>query len=106
MSFFPRPASPRVLLADIKAFAGDRSPHQWIAAVLAVLMPVGIVVLFYYDSKTNIMPKEQVVYAETWRADRSDEEIRAAQAKRQAAAEKRAKARQQMFKDLERKFGM
>lgn len=104
MSFFPRPASPRALLADIKAFAGDRSPHQWVAAVLAVLMPLGIIVLFYFDSKTNILPKEQVVYAETWRADRSDEEIKAAQAKRQEAAEKRARARQQMFKDLERKL--
>ena len=44
----PRPASPRALWADIRAFWRYRPRHQWVAAVLAVLMPVGIVIAFYY----------------------------------------------------------
>ena len=36
----PRPASPRALWADLRAFTSERRPHQWVAAALAVAMPV------------------------------------------------------------------
>lgn len=100
----PRPASPRALWADLRTFAGERRPYQWFAAFMAVVMPLTIVVVFYLDGQTNIVPKEQLIYAESWRADRSDEEIIAAQKERKARAEARAKARQEMFKNLERKL--
>ncbi len=73
---------------------------------MAIVMPGLMIFVFYLDSKDRRLPKEQVIYAENWRADRSDDEIKAAQAERQAANEKRAKAKQQIFKDLERKLGM
>ena len=67
----PRPSSPRALWADLKAFWRDRPRHQWIAAVLAVLVPVGIIVTFLIDSNTNLRPIEQVIYVDSWPASRS-----------------------------------
>ena len=67
----PRPASPRALWSDLRAFAGERSGVKWIAAVFAILMPVVIVVGFIVDARTNVLPGEQVIYAECWCANRT-----------------------------------
>lgn len=102
----PRPVGPAALWADIRTFARERSRVQWIAAVFAILMPLAIVVTFYYDSQTNIAPGEQVIMVESWSADRTDEEIKAAQAERQKRAEEAARIRQQQYEELEKRFGM
>ena len=102
----PRPASPRALLADIRAFARERSGVQWGAAAVALAMPVIIVFGFIKDAKTNIVPKERIVYVESWSGNRTDAEIKADQAKREAAREAAAAERQRQFKALEKKFGM
>ncbi|WP_106640473.1 hypothetical protein [Allosphingosinicella vermicomposti] len=102
----PKPSSPKVLLADLKAFMRERSRHQWIAAFFAVVMPVVILVGFYYDSQTNIAPGEQVIYVENWKADRTDAEIIAQQKIDQAEKEKRAAARQREFQKLEKRLGI
>jgi hypothetical protein len=94
----PRPSSPRALWADLRAFAGERRPHQWIAAALAVAMPVAIIVLFVIDGRTNIMPGPQLIYVESWPASRTDEEIKAQQKIDQAWRDKKLKERQEMFK--------
>ena len=102
----PRPASPRALWADLRAFATQRSPHQWVAAVLAILMPLVIVIGFYFDAQTNIMPGEQIVYVESWSENRTDEEILEAQKVRQERQEAMAAERQRQFKELEKRLGM
>jgi hypothetical protein len=100
----PRPASPRALWADVRAFTSERRPHQWVAMALAVAMPVAIVVTFYLDGKTNIMPGPQLIYVESWPANRSDEEIKAQQKIDQAARDKANKERQAQFKRLDDKL--
>ena len=102
----PRPASPRVLIADFRAFAKTRSSHQWIAAFFAIVMPIAIIVAFVIDGRTNIAPGEQIIYAESWSANRTDAEILAAQKQRQAQREALAAERQRQFKELETKFGL
>jgi hypothetical protein len=102
----PRPASPRALIADIRAFARERSSIQWIAAAVAIAMPIVIVFGFIKDAKTNIIPKEQIVYVGSWSANRTDAEIKADQAKREKQREAAAAERQRQFKQLERRFGM
>ena len=102
----PRPASPRALWADLRAFTRERSRHQWIAAFFAIVMPVVIVIGFIVDSRTNIMPGEQIVYAESWSAKRSDAEIKAAQERREQEREAIAAERQRQFKELEKRFGI
>jgi hypothetical protein len=100
----PRPSSPKAVLADLRAFASERRPHQWLAGALAVLMPVGLVILFVTDGRTNIAPGEQIVYVESWPATRTDAEIVADQKKHQAQREAAQKERQAQFKKLDEKL--
>ncbi len=102
----PRPASPRALIADIRAFTRERSGVQWGAALIAVAMPVVIILGFIKDGKTNIVPKEQIVFVHSWGANRTDAEIKADQAKREQQREAAAAERQRQFKKLEKRFGM
>ena len=102
----PRPASPRVLWADLRAFAKERSRHQWIAAFFAIAMPIVIVFGFIVDARTNIAPGEQLIYVDSWSANRTDTEIKAAQAKREEERQAMAAERQRQFKELEKKLGI
>ena len=102
----PRPASPRVLWADLRAFARDRSRHQWIAAFFAIAMPIVIVIGFIVDARTNIAPGEQLIYVDSWSANRTDAEILEAQAKREEERQAIAAERQRQFKELEKKLGI
>jgi hypothetical protein len=97
----PRPSSPRALWADLRAFAAGRSRHHAIAAAVAVVMPAALVILFYLDGKTNIAPKPQLIFAESWTADRTDEQIKADQVKHQAEREAKQKERQRQFKKID-----
>jgi hypothetical protein len=94
----PRPASPRALWADIRAFTSERRPHHWVALALAVAIPVAIILVFDLDGRTNIVPGPQLIYVESWPANRTDEQIKAQQKIDQAARDKAMKERQEMFK--------
>lgn len=100
----PRPASPRVLWADIKAIFGQRSPHRMVAATAALVMPLAILVIFYFDARTNIMPGPQVIYVESWPADRSDEQIIAKQKADQAEREALLEERRRQFQRLDERL--
>jgi hypothetical protein len=100
----PRPASPRALWADLRAFASERRPHQWVAAALAIAIPAGIIGIFYLDGNTNIMPGPQLIYVESWPASRTDAQIKAEQKIDQAARDKFRKERQAQFKRLDEKL--
>jgi len=98
----PRPARPSVVWADLRAFMRDRPRHQWVAGLLSVMIPVGILLAFYTQSFMQAQPRPQVIYVNNWPADRSDDEIRAAQ---QAAVERERAVqaeRQRQFQRLEK----
>lgn len=102
----PRPASPKALIADLRAFLSDRPPHQLVAAALAIAMPVLIIIGFIVDARTNIDPGEQLIYVDSWNANRTDEEIVADQKERQARTEAAQAERRRQFQELEKRFGM
>jgi hypothetical protein len=102
----PRPASPRALIADLRNFARERSRVQWIAAFVAVLMPIVIIATFIRDANTNIAPGEQLIFVDSWGANRTDAEIKAAQLKHEAERQAAAAERQRQFQELERRLGM
>jgi len=106
MSWFPRPVSPRAALADFRAFLRHREREHWIGAALAVLVTVIIVIEFLIDSKINTAPPAQIIYAEQWRADRTDAEIIADQKEHQAAREAAQKEKQRQFQKLEKQLGI
>lgn len=97
----PRPSGPKALWADLRAFAAQRSPVQWWAAGFALIMPIAIIILFVTDTRTNIAPGPQIVYAESWPANRTDAEIVADQKKHQAEKEALARERQRQFQKLD-----
>jgi hypothetical protein len=97
----PRPASPRALWADLRAFTSERRPHQWVAAALAIAIPAAIIIIFALDGRTNIMPGPQLIYVESWPANRSDAEIKAQQKIDQAARDKFRKERQAEFQRID-----
>lgn len=102
----PRPSGPRALWKDLNAFWRDRPRHQWVAASLAVLIPIGIVVAFYFDGQTNIAPREQVIFVDSWPTSRSDQEIQTKQkadlARREAAEARRRREFQKIDQSLNR----
>jgi hypothetical protein len=104
--WFPRPASPRALIADLCIFATGRTRVQWFAAAMAILMPATIITLFLIDSRQDIGPGPELIMIESWPADRSDAEIIASQKKHQIEREAAMKERQRQWrkvdKDLER----
>ncbi|QAY76950.1 hypothetical protein [Sphingosinicella sp. BN140058] len=104
MGYYPKPSSPRALIADIRAFAQQRSAVQWGALATAIIMPTAIIILFIIDGDTNIRPGPKIIYAESWSAERTDAEIIADQKRDQARREAAIKERQQQFKRLEQKM--
>ena len=97
----PRPAAPRILWADLRAFWKGRPRRQWVAGTLAVAIPIGILVAFYLDSYTNIVPDEQVIYVHSWPSTRTDAEIRAKQKADLADLRARQAERQRQLKRLD-----
>jgi hypothetical protein len=97
----PRPASPRALWADLRAFTSERRPHQWVAAALAIAIPLAIIFVFYLDGSTNILPGPQLIYVESWPANRTDAQIKAQQKIDQAARDKFRKERQEQFQRID-----
>jgi hypothetical protein len=106
MSWFPRPVGPRAAFTDLRNFMRGRSREQLIGAALAVLVTAIIVVEFIVDAKINTAPPPQIIYVESWPANRTDAEIAADQKKDQAAQEAAQKERQRQFQKLEKRFGI
>ena len=84
----------------------QRSREQFIGAALAILVTMIIIIAFLVDSKINTAPPPQVVYAESWKADRTDAEIIAQQKIDQAKRDAAAKEKQRQFQKLEKELGM
>jgi hypothetical protein len=106
MSWFPKPSSPRAAIADLLAFMRHRSREQVIGGALAFLATAIILIEFLVDSKINTAPPPQIVYVESWPANRTDAEIIADQKKDEDARKASDLERQRQFQALENKLGM
>ena len=95
----PRPAPPRVLVEDLRIFWRGRPRSHWIAALLAATMTSGIVIAFYVDSQSIPDTREQVIFINSWPADRTDAQIRAQQ---QADENERHRAEAEHRRQLQR----
>jgi hypothetical protein len=106
MPVLPPTYRPGVALRDLGAFLRQRSREQVIGASLAVLVTIIILIIFFVDSRINTAPPAQVIYVESFPANRTDAEIIADQEKHQAQREAAAKERQRQFQKLEKQLGM
>ena len=106
MSWFPRPVGPRAALGDLGAFMRQRSREQVIGAALALLSTLILVILFFVDSKVNTAPSAQLIYVDSWSANRTDAEIVEQQKIDQAARREAILEKQRQFQRLENQFGI
>lgn len=111
MAIFPRPVSPRRAINDLRLFLSHRERHELVFAFLAVVLTTLLIAGFYVDSRVEKPWKRDVQYFQNWRADRSDEEIRAQlaidmekNAKRKAELEKQRQERMKSFQRLDKKL--
>lgn len=94
---FLRFFSPTVAWHDLRAFLSARQKHEWWFLLLATVIPGLILAAFVKDSYFERTYKREIVYMESWRLDRSEDEIKTRQAELQAIRDQRAaelKARQ------------
>lgn len=101
MMRLPRPASPKALWQDLRSFLGQRSPHQWIAAALALAIPAGIGTIFFLDTVDAHRVGPQIIYIESWPANRSTEEIVAKQKADEQLRQRYEAERRRQFQRLE-----
>ena len=105
MPVFPRPRSPRVLLADLKAFLSGDQRHKLLFAFLSLLLPTLLIAGFYHDSHVEPPPPE-MTFIPSWPATRTDAEIIAQQKIDQIALDKRRAEKQAEFKRLADQLGI
>lgn len=93
-------------MRDLMAFMRQRSREQLIGAALAVLVTAIIVIEFLVDPYTQSKPPPQVIYVQSWSANRTTAQIIADQKKDQQ--EKRAEQleKQREFQKLAKDFGI
>lgn len=106
MSWFPRPVGPRAALRDLAAFMRQRSREKLIGGALAILVTLIIVIEFLVDSQMGTAPPPQIVYAQSWSANRTDAEIVADQKKDQAERRAAQAEKQRQFQKLEKQLGI
>ena len=101
---FPRPSSPLAALRDLAAFIAQQDRHKIAFAIISLLIPGLIVLGFYVDS--DIKPEAQLIYVQSWPADRSDEQIKAQQKIDQAERDKAAAEKQRQYQEMEKRLGI
>ena len=105
MAVFPRPSSPRAAWADLKAFLRGQDRIKLLFAALSILMPMLMVLGFYVDSKTD-PPRAQIIYAQSWPASRTDDEIERQNIADQKILDAKRRAKQLEYQRLADKLGI
>ncbi len=110
MSYLSR-FSPVRAWRDLRLFFAQRGKIELGFAALALFLTGMILAGFYVDSRMEKPYKREIIYVESWPADRTDEQIKAqqkidqaAREKRMAELEKKRAERQAQFKRLDDKL--
>lgn len=99
-------SSPRAALRDLKALISQRGREQIWGLIMALLVTAIILVIFTIDPKVNTAPPPQVIYVENYKADRTDADIKADQAKDSAKRKALKEEKRRQFKELQDKLGI
>lgn len=93
--------------ADLIAFLRIRRQHRWLLALLACAPPAFIIMLFHLDVLQVSMPgPPEVIYVESWPANRSIKEIVASNLARQKVRDEQEAKIREAYKALGRASGM
>ena len=102
----PPAASPIAAFRDLRAFLRQRSREQVWAALMAVLITIVILILFFVDSKINTAPPPRIIYVQNYSSDRTDAQIIAQQKKDQAAIDAAKAEKKRQFQQLQKQLGI
>lgn len=112
MRFF-RHVSPTGAVQDLWRQLGPETPHRWLFMGLSALVTVGLFSVMWQEESQGLPPPPEVIFVESWRADRGDAEIIAGNIAAQKVKEERLAAEaasaeriRQMYKALGRASGM
>jgi hypothetical protein len=74
MAILPRPVSPRRALADLRSMFSPDRPHRWTLLGLSAALTAVLIWGLLVDSRIP-EPERQIIYVESWMADRKDSDI-------------------------------
>ena len=108
-----RDVSPGAAIGDLVTVFHQAGPNRWRFMLLAALPPLGVFLVFSQEELRGLPKPPHVTYITSWRADRSDAEIRATnivnqRRKERLAAEqaKREEEVRQIYRTIGERSGM
>lgn len=75
----PPVSRPSAAFADLRAFLASREKHQWVFALLSVLITGYFIAVFLIQSKTKEYKPPEIVWVQDYAANRTDAQIKAQQ---------------------------
>ncbi|MET0365557.1 MAG: hypothetical protein ABW169_12980 [Sphingobium sp.] len=105
MSIFPRPVSPKSALTDLLDMLTERRRHKWPLLLLSITLTAVVIWAFAHDAR-GPKPERQIIYVESWMANRKDSVIIEQQKKDLALYEAALLRKQKEFQALADRFGI
>lgn len=105
MPILPRPVSPKSAFTDLKDFLVEPRAHKWPLLALSMALTGVIMWTFEYDS-LSLKPGPQIIYVESWMADRKDSTILQEQKADLALYEAALAKKQREFQATADRFGV
>lgn len=93
----PPIARPSAAFADLRAFLASREKHQWVFALLSVLITGYFITVFLIQSRTKEYKPPEIVWVQNYSGKRTDAQIKA----QQQIDEKKRKAEAAELKKLQ-----
>jgi len=106
MAILPRPVSPKSAFADLMDMLRGNRPHKWPVLALSVTLTAIIIWGFYLDSNPGIEKKKEIIYVESWMADRKDSDVIRQQKADLANYEAALETKQREFQSVADRFGI
>lgn len=103
MTIFPRPARPKALMADIKRIWGSSTNrYKLVFGALAIGMTSIVITGFILESRWGVLPEgPQIVYAQDFPVNRTDEQIKKDQWADAAERRKAVEERRRQWKKID-----
>jgi len=98
--FLPTPRNLAASFRDLRTFLTTRERHEWLFAGIAVAITAFILFAFWHDSRVE--PMEEIVFVQSWPANRTDAEIVADQKKDRIAQDKALAERRATFQRMQK----
>ncbi len=98
--FLPTPRNLAASFGDLRTFLTTRERHEWLFAGIAIGITAFILFAFWHDSRVE--PTQEIVFVQSWPANRTDAQIIADQKRDRIARDKALADRQASFQRVQK----